>query len=533
MTKLDVYDIQGNLLKAYGRFGFPFARYVFFEFHDVDKACGFIKKIVPLVTNASPWEKPKEKKPKEENSKTSNAPDSKIAIPKVTTNIAFSYQGLKNLGLPRISLQSFPAEFAMGMKERRDILGDNLASAPKHWDPVWQNDVHCWVSINGVSVKEIEDRYQQILEFVAASEKGVTLLTGHIGEDGKPYDYQSAAALVKDGEATPREHFNFVDGIGEPSFKGSQTPLLGNGKRTNKPADSLDGWKQLETGEFILGHRDEGFGYPESAPLPRLLGLNGTYMVYRKLHQNVGSFNNYVTKAGEKYEGGAEALAAKFVGRWRNGAPLALFPTEAEADEFIKALGEARVKMQNAKDNEREQARKEYEALKDKRRGFDYDNSGKCPVGAHIHRMNPRSALEYGNKNAFHTPSALADRRRILRRGLPYGAAKNTDDYTDDGNHGIIFMAINSSIKGQFEFVQQQWANYGNDFKLSNDKDPIIGNQPADGGKMVVQNDPKGDKPPFFCSAIPRFVETRGGEYFFIPSLTALRRIAEGLIDPT
>ncbi len=532
MTKLDIYDIQGNLLKAYGRFGFPFARYVFFAFHDEDRARGFVEKIVPLVTNASPWQV----------SKTGNANDSNIEIPKVTTNIAFSYQGLKNLGLPRMSLQSFPTEFAMGMKARRDILGDNHTSAPEKWDPIWENEVHCWVSINAVSMEEMENRYQQILEFVNASEKGVSLLSGHLGEDGKEYDYQSASILFKNGKPTPREHFNFVDGISEPKFKGSQVPsqrfnLLGNGKRTDKPAGSLDGWQELEAGEFVLGHRDEGYGYPASAPLPRLLGFNGTYMVYRKLHQNVGSFNRYVKEVGEKFEGGEEALAAKFVGRWRNGAPLTSFPTQKLADEFIQNVDDAREKMKNAKnDQERETASKKYYALKDKMRGFDYADDlegGRCPVGAHIRRINPRGALEFGNKNAFHTPSALTDRRRILRRGLPYGVAKDADKYTDDGNHGIIFMAINSSIKGQFEFVQQQWANYGNDFKLSNDKDPIIGNQPAEGGKMIVQNEPNGDKPPFFCSAIPRFVETRGGEYFFIPSLTALRRIAEGLIDPT
>jgi len=115
----------------------------------------------------------------------------------------------------------------------------------------------------------------------------------------------------------------------------------------------------------------------------------------------------------------------------------------------------------------------------------------------------------------------LINRRRILRRGLPYGEVTDSND--DEGNHGIIFMVINASISRQFEFVQQQWMNYGNDFKLANDKDPLLGNHGLDkqgkpNGRMMIEADPKGEKPPFFCSAIPRFVETREGDYFLSPA---------------
>ena len=157
-------------------------------------------------------------------------------------------------------------------------------------------------------------------------------------------------------------------------------------------------------------------------------------------------------------------------------------------------------------------------------------------MGSHVRRANPRGSLEFGKTGAFPTQSALANRRRVLRRGLPYGEVK--DPTRNDGNHGIIIMLLVSNIERQFEFVQQQWFNYGNDFKLSSDKDALLGNhgRGADGrgdGRMIIEADPKGDKPPFFCSGIPRFVETRGGEYFFIPSLTALRMIGAGIIDPT
>ena len=163
---------------------------------------------------------------------------------------------------------------------------------------------------------------------------------------------------------------------------------------------------------------------------------------------------------------------------------------------------------------------------------FDDDMSGaKCPFSSHLRRINPRASLELV-KDAFDTPGALANRRRILRRGLPYGDVK--DPSRNDGNHGIIIMMVNADINRQFEFVQQQWINYGNDFKAGNDKEIILGNHNDEyPSKAVIQVDPDSEQPPYFVRNIPRLVETRGGDYFFIPSMTALRMIADGRVDPT
>jgi deferrochelatase/peroxidase EfeB len=119
-----------------------------------------------------------------------------------------------------------------------------------------------------------------------------------------------------------------------------------------------------------------------------------------------------------------------------------------------------------------------------------------------------------------------------LRRGLPYGASGDPMSRADTGEHGIIFMALCASLFRQFEFVQQQWMNYGLDFNAGNDTCPVIGYHRED-AKFVIPADPKGDTPPFICAAIPQFVTTRGGEYFFLPSLSALRQLAMGTVDPT
>ena len=260
--------------------------------------------------------------------------------------------------------------------------------------------------------------------------------------------------------------------------------------------------------------------------------------IARKLHENVGSFNQYIEAQGHKLPGGAEEVAAKFAGRWRNGAPITTFPTRSDADQFAEEVDAARKEKDAAKDKgkiQRGLAKYKYVRLLSKYVGFNYTDDlagSRCPVGAHARRVNPRGGLEFGVK-AFNTPGALINRRRLLRRGLPYGKSNPTSG--DDGNHGIIFMAVGASIRRQFEFVQQQWINYGNDLEIANDKDPLIGNQGTDddSGHMIFPAEPDSDKAPHVCSGIPRFVEVRGGGYLFLPSLTALRLIGKGNVDPT
>lgn len=526
-TTLDLRDIQGNLIKGYGRYGYPKARYIFYTIKDGVMGRKFVEQITSLVTTSEPWGTDKSTK--------------KNTRPPATTNIAFTYSGLKCLGVPRKSLQSFPDEFVMGMKARKDILGDNGSSSPEHWDPIWQNEapVHIWISINGTSEDAIEDRYQIITDYLKKSQGGIVQLDGHRGDNNADnLPYQQASAIYIDNAPSPKEHFGYTDGISDPYFKGSganPANVIGGGKPTKQDASTAAGWEPLETGEFILGHRDEAFEYPK-APIPPLLARNGTFMVYRKLHENVGRFNQYIDDVGEKFDGGKEALAAKFSGRWRNGAPITSFPTEEKANQFVADVKAAKIQWMQSKS---EQDKEKYLALRKQYVAFDFnkdlEGSG-CPVGAHIRRANPRGALEYGVDGAYNTPGALVNRRRILRRGLPYGTV--TDKTSNGNNHGIIFMAINADIKRQFEFVQQQWINYGNDFKLANDKDPILGNHGVDknnnhDGRMTIEADSKGSKPPFFCSHIPRFVEVRGGDYFFIPSKSALNMLAQGIVDPT
>jgi deferrochelatase/peroxidase EfeB len=520
-TELDLADIQGNIVKAYGRYGFPVARYIFFRVDDPEKGRRFIKNITPLITTSVPWS------------------ESGTGVPPAAINIAFTYEGLKRLDVPEDTLHGFPDEFSMGMKARRDIIGDTGPNHPKHWDPIWcdpedesKQVVHFTIGINGASEKALETSYQEVLEVVAKS-GGVTQLSGHRGPKGL-LDYQPAVAL-----AGGKEHFGYSDGISNTYFKGcGENPryVIGGGKPTGRDPSTLAGWEPLEAGEFLLGHPDESFEYPE-APGPPLFSRNGTYMVYRKLHQNTGSFEAFLESEGAKFPGGKEEFAAKLAGRWRNGAPIVTFPTAESADQFITEMTALEEKKRHGNASQSEKDRLEH--LKLQLVAFDYNDDVKgvrCPFGSHTRRANPRSALQFGVEKAFgDVPGALSNRRRILRRGLPYGSL---DDPSDNGDHGVIMMVLNADLSRQFEFVQQQWFNYGNDFRLANDQDPILGNHGTNvngrgNGRMMIEGDANSNKPPYFCSGMATLVETRGGDYFFVPSMTCLRMIALGIIDPT
>ena len=141
---------------------------------------------------------------------------------------------------------------------------------------------------------------------------------------------------------------------------------------------------------------------------------------------------------------------------------------------------------------------------------------------------DPKTGKPFTNEKATH---ALNKRRRILRRGLPYGASDPKGN-SDETEQGVAMMLIGANLFRQFEFVQQQWIQYGLDFHQGNNTCPMLGNHDHH-KRHTIPSDPKSEKPPYVMSKLKTFVECRGGDYFFIPSMTALRMIAMGIVDPT
>ena len=250
----------------------------------------------------------------------------------------------------------------------------------------------------------------------------------------------------------------------------------------------------------------------------------------------VGQSSLYARVNGTSEKEADLTLRAKMVGRWPNGVPLMVAPTYQDMLRFDAQWAD--IPALQAKSGRRNRAEAdrlaEYDRLMIDFRFRDDPLGVRCPISAHIRRGNMRDMLDpclYASNPRDRDGSAITNRRRILRRGLPYGPfdpAVNEDSV----ERGVIFIAMCSDLFRQFEFVLQQWINFGFDFNAGNDTCPLLGRH-HEGSKFVIQADPEGEVTPWIMNGLPQFVTTRGGEYFFVPGLNTLSMIAMGLVDPT
>lgn len=444
MTDLDLGRIQGFVVRGYR---LPLAGYLFLRIDDAARAAAWISQVTGEVLTAAPW---------------SAKPDSGV-------NVAFSYAGLAALQLPSATLASFPEEFREGMAARAGVLGDEGDSAPANWEaPLGGSDVHVLVMISAAHAGALAAHDRRIRDSLDRA-GGLTVVHDDVG-----------AALPGN-----REHFGYADGFAQPDIEGAGLPAQPGGG-----APLRDGhWRPIRAGEFILGYPDEE-NVPPTAPTPDELATNGSFLVYRKLHQDVAAFRAQLSRAAALYAGDEELLAAKIVGRWRDGTPIDLSPDRPDAAIVADA------QRNNA---------------------FSYGGDGdglRCPVGAHVRRANPRDSLPFEGK--------LVNRHRLIRRGIPYGEPLPPGAGDDGADRGVIFMCLQASIARQFEFIQGQWLNRGNSFTLGEDQDVLVGPQNGPGPhKMTVPGNP-----PFFLGPLQRAVTVRGGEYFYVPGINGLEFLA-------
>ena len=377
-------------------------------------------------------------------------------------SVAFTYQGLTALGVPRESLGSFAPEFRQGMAARAADLGDTGESSPENWEkPLGSPAVHVALSV---------------LSPDAAQQERLVARARHAHEQiaGVEVIWRQDCYQLPTG----RTSFGFKDGIGQPAVEGSGIP----GSNPHEQA--------IKAGEFILGYPDET-GSVGPMPIPEVLGRNGTYLAFRKLHTRVAAYRQYLRANAASREDEA-LLGAKMVGRWQSGAPLALCPEQDDPD-----LGA-------------DPGRNNRFGYGDDLRGF------KCPAGAHARRANPRDALE-------HEMSVDVRLHRMLRLGTSYGPMLPEGVLEDDGaDRGIIFVFAGAYPKRQFEFVKTQWLNDGIFIGAPTEKDPLAGANDGSGTFTIPQRPIRRR-----LQSLPPFVITRGGEYCFAPGLRALRWLAE------
>jgi Dyp-type peroxidase family len=441
---IDVADLQGGIVRGYGqRFGF--ARHLFARVTDPPSARMFLAAIAGPVTTEEDW----------------------AEHPQTTLNVALSFRALEALGVPAAILERFPDEFRCGMAHRADRLGDD----PRAFDAEL-SDLEVLLVVHAQSADALAQESEGWERALDRGDHGLRL--AHVQE----------AALL--GEQ--REHFGFTDGFSQPAIEGvAREDVRGQGIPYKRPPWPLvpTRWRAVKPGEFVLGYEDEDRALAPAPPPP--FHRNATFMVWRKLHQDVAAFRAQLAEQAALLGLEEELVAAKLVGRWRDGSPLALRP-----DAPDPALGN------------------------DKQRANDFrygdDPLGlHCPRGAHVRRTNPRDTLGWQGR--------LTARHRILRRGMPYGPAL-PEGAPDDGEpRGLLFVCMQASIARQFEIVQSQWCNDGNAFGLGRQADPITG--PAGGEvRHIIEGDP-----PHVVSPLRSYVECRGGEYLVVPAVSALRAL--------
>lgn len=468
MVAIEWDDIQGNVLRGYG---FDHGRHLVLTVDDPAGARRWLTAVLPAVTPATPWD--------------GRAPDT-------TLNVAFTYRGLEALGTPAADLARFPPELREGMPARAaEHLGDVGPDHPAGWSPSGPHRpaAHALVMVHATSAEGADERAGRVAD--QATSHGLAVL------------HTERLANLWGPEGTPAtlriEHFGFADGISQPAVEGAIPPtfVAGNGTYLGEGR-----WRPVRPGEFVFGYPDEEEDAPP-LPGPARLVRNGTFLVWRKLAQDVAGFRRLVAELGADHPGGPDVLAAQLVGRWPDGTPF--------GDELPDgAPGGA--------------GRPGPEPGSGRGPGPGREGRHGCPLGSHVRRANPYQALTIAPE--------LVSRHRLLRRGMPYGPPLPPGVLDDDGvERGLLFLAYCADVRRQFELVQREWLNDGNVLSLGHTADPIAGHGPAPrrfafaDGSDGDGGDPT-DPAPRLVGGLPRLVRTLGGEYLFQPGLGGLRYLA-------
>jgi Dyp-type peroxidase family len=499
---LELEEIQGLITSGYGER--PTARYALFEIIDRDRARTWLKALLPSLQFS------------EYRRSSRNEPPFLNAL---CTNIAFTHAGFSALGLPGTALSGFSASFQEGLAEpnRARRLGDDGASAPDQWR--WGRPgepLHGMLAVFAGTDDADPDEWQQIDACILShlkAENGVRAL--------RVLDTMPANRLLR------KEPFGFRDGIANPRLSGLSAPdaadIVADGEIL---LGYKNGYDRLPLSPELSAADDPHELLPQSAEARgrRDFGKNGSYLVFRQLEQDVQGFWRYVHEAKQGIPdalgAGDDWLAAKLVGRWRNGTPLTRYPEhpgpEDRGEDNAFLFGE-----------------------------HDDAFGTRCPIGSHIRRTNPRdTALPVPHDPELSgTPEdpevrkarlKLADLHRILRRGRPYGEplsptydpeAMRAAQPGEGGERGIHFLCFNANLSRQFEFVQSNWALNPTFAGLSDDPDPLLcaGRQfPFRAANFTIPG-----LPVRRVKNLPRVVEVRGGAYFFMPSKSALRYLSE------
>ena len=484
---VDFSDVQGLVRFGYG--ALPEASFLLLRIRDAAAASAWLA--AAPVTNALELDK----------------------APPTALHVAFTRQGLEALALPPQILSGFSDEFLSGIwgeENRSHRLGDVGSNAPRLWR--WGGP----------------DKVPHLLVMFYAQKGQLASFVENVQGSAWASAFETIAALPT-SDLQGVEPFGFTDGISQPSL---------DWQRTRSTADQLAYTNLSCLGEFLLGYPNEYGRYTDRPLLPtdsnsstlpeaedaagmRDLGRNGTYLVFRQLQQDVRGFWQFVNRHAEGDPQAREELAWAMVGRKRNGDPLE--ELSQQAIEGVRA------------------------ATPSNQFNYDSDVTGtRCPFGAHIRRANPRNAdfptgtgglfsqlihnLGFTRMGVREDIMSSTRFHRVLRRGREYGPCLSTEQalqpgYPDQEEHGIQFICLNANISRQFEFVQGAWIMSTKFNGMTGESDPLLGNRRPVSGCPVTDEFllPQESGPARRVEGLPQFVTVRGGAYFFLPGIRALK----------
>jgi Dyp-type peroxidase family len=509
---LKLGNIQGNILAGFNK---DHQSFLFVNFPTGSDPKGWLSEVTPDV--ASTAEVATFNKLFKEASARRG---SEHTLKSSWMNLALSASGLQQLGIPQADLESFPTAFKAGMSARAGETGDTGPSAPEHWiKPFGSTDVH---AIMLLAADDPEDLDAKALR--------------HIERLG---DHDLRLLFKQDGNARPdlpgHEHFGFKDGISQPGIRGFTATENPNDPNQGQPGQDL-----LWAGEFVLGYPgqkgpstppppapnppyDPGPNpiQPTTSEIPTEPGevtasgpvwtADGSYLVFRRLRQDVAAFNGFIAQAAGEDHINEALLGAKLVGRYKSGCPLER--TKDEDPGLDPQITDPSIADPSLLDDS-------------KINNFEYagDVAGNLvPHSSHIRKVYPRDEATPGGGEAD------TQTRRIIRRGVAYGApydpgapsgTRQAGDAQFPNDRGLLFLCYQHSLEAQFEFIQKAWVNNPN-FPVAGDgQDPIIAQEaePRTFSTLELQHTPL---------SIPQFITTTGGEYFFSPSISALEQLAD------
>jgi Dyp-type peroxidase family len=491
MEKVEWDDVQGIVLSGYGKL--PHSAYLLWRFDRKDSKAErrWLAALAGRLTRADAADDEDEDVP---TIKAVAAPRTRLQASgqashghQPAINLALTARGLERLEIGAPALDGFSPEFLEGMSSepsakgevprRSNVLGDLEDSSPQHWDwGGWQDNC----DVDGLLLLFAAD--EPLLKQLVADE------TRAMAGAAQPIPITLRGRI----HADHKEHFGYLDGVSQPTIEGEA-----EWKKREPTTAKQQRIHQVKPGEFLLGYLNERSVRVGEQPhakgtkpaTARDLRRNGTYLVFRQLEQDVVAFDDFVSRLAQEVGETKDWARARLIGRTPGGAPLVPAAADASGDsnDFLY---------------------------------YHQDRFGlTCPIGAHIRRANPRDSLAPDPETALR----LAKMHRIIRRGRPYGERwePDKDKPGSEAQRGLLFIALNADIAGQFEMIQHSWLNNPHFAGLYAGSDPI--SHAVVGGDIItIQRRPTN----IHIKRPAPFVRVRGGAYFFLPGIQALRAMA-------